>query len=109
MLVKPWGCDACIIMQVRAAKYAGFIPRQSRSRVKSPSRYTKQQQKRKRESSCRDWLQWPEKDGYIPTKLVLANSKTGETEKIVLEQEEAATEDEQADVDQLNIILYFRY
>ena len=98
-------------MQVRAAKCAGFIPRRSRSRVKSPSKCTKRQQrniKRKRESSCRDSLQWLEKDGYARTKLVLTNSKTGETEEIVLEQEKDATEDEQVNVDRLNMILYLK-
>ena len=79
--------------------------------MKSPSKCTKRQQrniKRKRESSCKDSLQWLEKEGYVPTKLLLTNSKTGEMEEIVLEHEEATMEDEQADVDRLNMTLYLK-
>ena len=61
----------CTLLQVRAAKATGFVPKCGRSRVKSPSKCMKHQQrniKRKREASCRELLQWLENDGYKPAK-----------------------------------------
>lgn len=91
------------------AKGAGFVPKRGRSRVKSPSKCTKRQQrniKRKREASCRESLQWLEKDGYVPAKLVMTNSRTGEVQEVMLGEEETTVEED--DVDRLNMVLYLK-
>lgn len=51
-------------------------------------------------------MQWLEKDGYTPAKLVLKNNTTGEEEEVILSEQETSVADE--DVDRLNMILYLK-
>ena len=99
--------------QILKAKKMGYTPTRGHSRVKSPSKCSKRHQrnlKRKREERCAEALAWLEHDGYLPSKLVLSNTKTGETEIVTLHeceplQPDESTEDE---VDIINMILYLK-
>ena len=99
--------------QILKAKNMGYTPTWGHSRVKSPSKCSKRHQrnlKTKREERCVEALVWLQHDGYLPSKLVLLNTKTGETETVTLHecepfQPDKSTEDE---VDIINMILYLK-
>ena len=84
--------------------------------AKSPSKCSKRHQqnlKRKREERCAEALAWLEHDGFLPSKLVLSNMKTGETETVTLHESEPlqsgeSTTPAEDEIDIINMILYLK-
>jgi hypothetical protein len=99
--------------QILKAQGMGYTPTRGHSRVKSPSKCSKRHQrklKRKREERCAEALAWLEHDGYLPSKLILSNIKTGETETVTLHECEPLQADEstEEEVNIINMILYLK-
>ena len=66
--------------------------------------------KEEREERCAEALAWLEHDGYLPSKLVLSNTKTRETETVTLHECETLQPDESTEdeVNIINMILYLK-
>ena len=96
----------------------GITPRRGRDRTRSLEDFSDRHQrrlKRHRTHACNDSLEWLKLEGYTPTKLEVMNNKTGMTETLTLNREEAVsmlgadvdslTEDER---DVISMMLYVK-
>ena len=72
----------------------GITPRRGRDRTRSLEDFSDRHQrrlKRHRTHACNDSLEWLKLEGYTPTKLEVMNNKTGMTETLTLNREEAVS------------------
>ena len=96
----------------------GITPRRGRDCTRSLEDFSDRHQRRlkhHRTHACNDSLEWLKLEGYTPTKLEVMNNKTGMTETLTLNREEAVnmlgadvdslTEDER---DVISMMLYLK-